>query len=72
MLFSDLAQISCFRLHSLLRNDVNDFTIHRDGHCFGGINHTLDVAFADFAILDGDDAMRIESTDVPTRDARID
>ena len=55
-----------------LRQDVNDFPVHGDGHRPGGIDDALDIVFGDLAALDGHDAAAVETGDVPPGDAGID
>src|SRR5271157_2015909 len=56
----------------LLGNDVNHLAVHRDRDGFGGVDHTLDVAFADLSVLDRHNAVRVEAANVSAGDPGID
>ena len=55
-----------------LRQDVDDFTVRRDGHGTGRIERAFHIALAHFAALDGDDAMAVDPGDMPAGDPHID
>jgi hypothetical protein len=43
----------------LLRQNVQYLAVERDSDCTGSVDYPLDIARADFAAADGDDAMAV-------------
>ena len=55
----------------LLRQDVQDLLIRRDGHGAGGIDDAVHVQLGHFVVANGDNAVGIEAADMATGDAGI-
>ena len=54
-----------------LRDDVDDFSIHRNGDGFRCINDALHIALAHFLVFDGHNAMAVEGAHVSTGNAGV-
>ncbi len=54
-----------------LRKDVQDLLIRRDRDRARRVDHALDVARRHLAVLDRDDAVRVEAADVAARNAGV-
>jgi hypothetical protein len=56
----------------LLRDDVQDLLVGRDGNGARGVDDALDVAGRDLALANRDDAVRVQAAHVAAGDARVD
>ena len=56
----------------LLRQDVDDLAVQRDGDRLGRVDDPGDVGLADLLVLHRDDALAVEALDVAAGDAGVD